>query len=578
MASIAVKIDGNEISQALLPRVEVQQKLNDHWWCCVFCRGPIEQRIQVENYLGKELQVTMQDDDGETSLFDGFVLDVKLKSEVYGTWAAKIVGVTRTYMMDLTHRKAYYQEKTLDAIANDLAGKAGLQATVKGPSKKPLNYVQWGETDFSFLKRLADDYGCWMRPTPQGLEISNQFGDAVDVTWRQEYSLIEFTTQGKLSQPSFNGSHYHHHQMKSQNFDQVKDEPSFLGSVGPLVGAVKDQSAKLPPGFVYQRSRVVTLDDYQELLKKESVRSIGSSITASGKCADPKLQPGKKVNVGGVDWGDGLYGITAVKHRWTPKKYTNTFNCTPWENYVNPKPPQMRLWQGLVSARVVEHNDPKKMGRIQVQYFWQEDGQAYWARMMTPHAGSTRGFMFMPEKGDEVVVGFEDGDPERPIILGCLWNGVDQAPRFDFAKDDIAPNDVKRIVTKSGNRLQMVDTPGKESITLSTPNSVKVMLVEADASPTKRETLVLQVDRGDIVLNAPQGRIHLHSQFYSREIGGMPAAPPPPLPPGPKGLGTSPVKVGGALSGTQGVPPLGPNNPIGPGGPVGPGPMEGQDG
>ena len=124
----------------------------------------------------------------------------------------------------------------------------------------------------------------------------------------------------------------------------------------------------------------------------------------------------------------------------------------------------------------------------------------------------------------------------------------------------------------------MVDTPGKESITLSTPNSVKVMLVEADASPTKRETLVLQVDRGDIVLNAPQGRIHLHSQFYSREIGGMPAAPPPPPPPGPKGLGTSPVKVGGALSGTQGVPPLGPNNPIGPGGPVGPGPMEGQDG
>ncbi|HUA17542.1 MAG TPA: phage baseplate assembly protein V [Bryobacteraceae bacterium] len=565
MAEIAVKVAGNQIETVLLSRVEVHQKLNHHWWSYIVCRGTLDQRIPVEDFIGQDLLITASDDEGEVVLLDGIVLEVQLKYEVWGSFTAKITGVTRSHKMDLTPRKAYYQEKTLDAIASQLAGNASLSATVNGPSKRPLNYVQWAETDFSFLRRLADDYGCWMRPTAQGLEISNQFGDAVDLTWRDEYGLIEFTTQGRLSQPSFNGAHYHHHEMKSQNYDQVKDEPSFLGSIGPLVGAVKNQSAKLPPGYVYQRSRVVTLDDYQQLLQKESVRSLGSAITASGRCSQPKLQPGLKVNVSGVLDSEGLYGITAVKHKWTPKTYINTFRCTPWQNYTNPRPPRMRHWYGLVPARVVEHNDPKKMGRIQVQYFWQQDGQAYWARMMTPHAGSTRGFMFMPEKGDEVVVGFEDGDPERPIILGCLWNGVDQAPRFDFAKDDIEPNDVKRIVTKSGNRLQMVDTAGKESITLSTPNSVKVMLVEANASPTKRETLVLQVDRGDIVLNAPQGRIHLHSQFYSREVGGMPA-PPPPLP--------IPTKNAGALAGGVSVPPAGPSGPhIGP---VGPGPLEQQ--
>ena len=507
--------------------------LNRHDRCSVVCRQTEDARLPIESYLGQDLLITTSDEnDGDVTLFDGFVFDVSLKYEIYGSYTAQIVGVTRSLKMDLTERKQYYLEKPLSAIANELAGNAGLKAVVQSPEMRTLNYVQWGETDFSFLNRLADHYGCWLRPTAQGIEISDQFGDTVEVQWREEFGLKEFTTRGRLAPAFFNGTHYHHHQMTSQTFEKVKDDPPMFGSISQLVDSVKAQSADLPPGYVHQRSRVVTLDDYNNLLKKESARSIGGSITAEGASSQPKLRPGNKVQISGLQDAEGLYGVTAVTHTWTPQGYDNRFACTPWQKYTNPDPPPMRRWHGLVPARVVEHNDPKKMGRIRVQYFWQEDGPAYWARMVTPHAGSGRGFMFMPEKGDEVVLGFEDGDPERPIIVGCLWNGVDQAPRFDFAKDDIEPNDVKRIVTKSGNRLQMVDTPGKESVTLSTPNSVKVLLAEAGNSPTGRETLVLQVDRGDIILNAPQGRIHLHAQYYSREIGDMPAAPPPTQPSG----------------------------------------------
>ncbi len=541
MAAISVSIGGEALAHSLLAAVEVRQKLNQHGWCQVVCRQTEDERLAIESYLGQGLTITADtEDDGQVTVFDGFILNVALKYEIYGSYTARIEAVTRSYKMDLTERKAYYLEKTLTDIANQLAGNAGLQAVVEGPDMRPLNYVQYGETDFSFVNRLADDYGCWLRPTAEGIEIKDQFGDTVDLSLRDEFGLKEFTTRGALAAAFFNGSHYHHHKMKSQSFQKVKDDPPFFGPIGPLVDAVKGQSADLPPGFVHQRSRVVTLDDYEKLLKKESVRSIGSSITAEGISSQPKLCPGNKVQISGMLDAEGLYGITAVTHTWTPKGYANTFECTPWQKYTNPDPPPLRRWHGLVPARVVEHNDPKKMGRIRIQYFWQEDGPAYWARMVTPHAGSDRGFMFMPEVGDEVVVGFEDGDPERPIIIGCLWNGVDQAPRFDFAKDDIAPNDVKRIVTKSGNRLQMVDTPGKESVTLSTPNSVKVLLAEAGQSPTGRETLVLQVDQGDIILNAPQGRIHLHAQYYSREIGGMPPAPAPTKPKGAKKTGVIP--------------------------------------
>src|ERR1017187_1306290 len=174
--------------------------------------------------------------------------------------------------------------------------------------------------------------------------------------------------------------------------------------------------------------------------------------------------------------------------------------------------------RGVVPARVTAHNDPREMGRIQIQYDWQSSGQTAWARMASPHAGADRGFLFLPEKGDEVLVGFEHGDPERPYIVGSLWNGVDQAPRAQFWGGDIETNDVKRIVTKSGHRIQLSGKQGKESIVIATPTHLKLGLLE-NADETGRSMIVLHSDDGDIVLSAPNGRIHFQSQYFSREVG-----------------------------------------------------------
>ena len=157
------------------------------------------------------------------------------------------------------------------------------------------------------------------------------------------------------------------------------------------------------------------------------------------------------------------------------------------------------------------------MGRIQVQFFWQEDGSTHWARATSPHAGPDRGFMFMPEVGDEVAVAFEDGDPERPVIIGSLWNGVQQAPRYDFRGGDIEDNDVKRLVTKSGNRLHLSDKPGQETVFLATPKHTTLSMTEL-SDETGRHLIHLHSD-GDTVLSAPNGRVHIKSSTVSREIG-----------------------------------------------------------
>ncbi len=519
---ITIFIDGEQLDDfsegAILEQVIVRQELNDHWWCEVVCRQTEDQRFPFEDALGKPLKASTFDPSGvEHVAFTGFVLESQLDYEVYGSYTIHLVGVTKSYKLDLTPRQAYYHGKTMEQVITTLTGDASLSAKVLPDPTQTLSYVQYGETDFEFIKRMVDDAEGWMRPTEDGIEVDDQFQPGAELQWRgEDDGLISFQAKGRLSQPSMNGAHYDFVKMESKVYSEVQDDAAFYDSLGPLTAAVQSKSADLPAGYIAQRSRKPTLDLYEELLKKESRRSMGGAITCQGVSRNLELLPGNEVEIKGVLDANGMYGVTKVIHTWNPDGYSNEFWCTPWKKYTNPKAPQFKPWFNVVPARVVDNQDPLGLGSVRIQFFWQEDGETSWARMITPHAGADRGFYFVPEIGDEVWVTFEDGDPERPRILGCAWNGQDKAPIEDFWGSDVKPNDVKRIVTKSGHRIAIVDKDGKETISLATPKHVKIMLTES-SNESGRATLSLHSD-GDIVITAG-GRIHLQSAFYSREVG-----------------------------------------------------------
>lgn len=536
MPASFLKIGGELVQDAILQLVEVTQELNQHWWCRVECRQTEDKRIPVENLLGQDLQIVTRDQAGaEHVVFDGFVLEASLLYEVFGSYTARLKAVTRSYKLDLTAQEAYYRKKTLTDVAQSLASGDGLTADVRCKDGTKRNYVQWGDPDFRFLVRIADDHQAWIRPTAQGIQICDAFHSGATVMWRQEDGLLTFDVEGTMAPPAFDGTHSDARQMRSVTHTAVSKPAEHFGSSGPMVAAVEKQSkAILPSGAAFLDSRAATADEYKALLERESVRAAGNRVVGHGISQKEDLKAGDTVEIEGVLDGKGTYGLTKVIHRWTAQGYENEFWCTPWKNYVSPQPPELSEVAGVVTARVVDHNDPRKMGRIQVQYDWQENGPTGWVRATTPHAGQDRGFLFMPEIGDEVVVAFEHGDPERPYVVGYLWNGVDQAPRAEFWGEDVDPNDVKRIVTKSGHRIQFVDKPGKESIVIATPQHLKISLIEK-ADETGRSMILLHSD-GDIFINAPEGRVHLHSSTLSQDVGSSapqssgqpsPSTPPP---------------------------------------------------
>jgi len=116
------------------------------------------------------------------------------------------------------------------------------------------------------------------------------------------------------------------------------------------------------------------------------------------------------------------------------------------------RPDRMR---GLVIGTVVAVVDNANQGRIQVQFPWLDDQlKSTWASVVAPFAGSDRGLFWMPEIGDEVVVGFLHGDFSQAFVLGAMWNGVSGAP---------SPDPRQRMIrSKNGHTIRFID---------STPNS-----------------------------------------------------------------------------------------------------------
>ena len=144
-------------------------------------------------------------------------------------------------------------------------------------------------------------------------------------------------------------------------------------------------------------------------------------------------------------------------------------------------------YYGVYPAVVDDNQDPDKQGRVLVRLPWSPDagGGAYkaWARLATTMAGGKRGTWLVPDPGDEVLVGFHDGDPRWPYVIGALWNGKDDPPQAMQAG-----NNVKSIVSRSGIRITLDDTDGAVTLTLETPGGQQVSLADGGAQVTVQDS------------------------------------------------------------------------------------------
>lgn len=158
---------------------------------------------------------------------------------------------------------------------------------------------------------------------------------------------------------------------------------------------------------------------------------------------------------------------------------------------------------GAVIGIVTNNKDPDGMGRVKLKFPWLSDQEeSDWARVAMPMAGKERGFFFLPEVDDEVLVVFEQGDMNFPYVIGALWNGKDKPPM----KNDDGKNNVRLIKSRSGHCIRLTDENGKEKIEIEDKTGKNKITID-----TASNTITISTDK-DLNLDAPKGKITLAAQ------------------------------------------------------------------
>lgn len=227
----------------------------------------------------------------------------------------------------------------------------------------------------------------------------------------------------------------------------------------------------------------------------------------------PQLKAGAAVNIANIgDRFSGKYNVTSTTHVYnTSEGYSVQFSCTG----KNPgtllglleqgASKRQAMGQNILVGIVTDIKDPEDQGRIKVKYpAVTEDHASFWARIASPMAGKLRGFEFVPEVGDEVLVAFEHGDVRRPYILGALWNGVDKAPMPTGKAIQGGKVIRRRIKSRLGHRMTFFDTPDNlGGITLKTEKLHRVELNDSDKRilvKTKKGHQILLDDENDQIV------------------------------------------------------------------------------
>ena len=156
--------------------------------------------------------------------------------------------------------------------------------------------------------------------------------------------------------------------------------------------------------------------------------------------------------------------------------------------------------RGVAIGLVTQNKDPDNLCRVKVSFPWHDKPRdSYWARLVAPMAGKGRGVVFIPEVGDEVLVGFERDDLRFPVVLGGLWNGKDGPPRAN--RDG---NNDERIIHSRGDHYLLFNDNARGVVELFHSKGRKVrfdddgILIEDG----KGSSVKLDAGSGDVTIKA----------------------------------------------------------------------------
>jgi type VI secretion system secreted protein VgrG len=476
-------------------------------------------------YCGKPIAITLTPVvvKDPPLLFKGIITHIALSNS--GDFAHSFVlsGFSPTYLLeDGTQRRTFLKKGLKDIFSQVLqpyAQQVPTAGALAPQHQEAVKYaVQYGESAYAFLRRLADEYGEWFYYDGRALRLGSP----------PEQPVLPFAVQGAEGfsmaielQPT---------QFALARYDYLAHQPyqgtsasQQLSQLNPFADFALQQSDKLfsQPARLLAGRHVRSQQQLDTTIKEWKENQVSSLVTFQGTGENPGFGVGRVVAVQGSQGGQphdyGRYRLTEVTHLVQADMYQNSFVALPDSAKHPPANPQVQPPPGVPElAEVIDVADPQNVGRVRVRYYWPvakpTEAETGWMRVSTPYSGNGKGQLFTPEVGSQVLVGYEQSQAEFPLVLGNLFHP--QNPQQ--AKYTTPQNHLKGLQTAGGNKVVMSDQKGAQTILISNSNN-KGTAVEVgfkgDGSITIKSNGPVTILSPDITLEAGgKGEINLHAK------------------------------------------------------------------
>ncbi|WP_232726319.1 type VI secretion system Vgr family protein [Prevotella intermedia] len=409
------------------------------------------------------------------------VTNVRLHREGSDFGFILVSGYSATYRMETAPGCFSWLEQPIGEVVRSLCGQANVQLRLNPAYGKKLDYIcQYDESDFDFVRRLALQYQEWMYYDGTSLVFGRpkDSSEPVELEYGTTLSSLEIGLQ-TLARPE---QVFTYHSSSDREMDQPT--PDLAYGHDQLSGKAFRASLGMygRPARQHALPRIHTESELIKYMRRKQAADTAETHYVTAESHVPELRVGSVVRlyssflerVGQLTRESlGDFIITEIVHEvGEGSYYRNRFKAIPSTVEALPSPRVPMPVAETQMATVTSNADPNGNGRVQVRMNWQQGGMhTGWVRVMTPDAGksgdvsSNRGFVFIPEVGDQVLLGFRHGDPARPYVMGSLFNG-------STGGGGGQGNKCKSLTTRSGSSLKLDDSDG--SVTLHDKGGVSM--------------------------------------------------------------------------------------------------------
>lgn len=438
---------------------------------------------QVQKFLGKRITVVFKYKDYENEsperTFVGLITKVAFSQEKMSLGNIILKGQSPTILMDAApHTQSFggNQSVNTNIIANriirETLGTSKFDFRVDTQNKSYISYsAQYNETHYNYLTRIAEAYGEQFYYDGEILHFGKLPASEkpIQLVYGSNVTDVLVELKAVHTKPEYFGYNSSNHTKMTGADDRIQH----LGELSSKAYELNDTiftTRSLTPTPV-NANMFLDVDDSQKSARGSKAVEV---FTVTGQTTVPFLYIGcvadlamRKADSSETSHFTTLM-ITEVTHEVNARGYyTGSFEAIAEGTGFMPKPDfEMPKAEPQV-ATVISNVDPLNQGRVQVRFDWQLNDTTHFIRMMSPDAGGTdaitqnRGFVAVPEIGDQVMVGFEYHNPDFPFAMGGMFHG-------QVGLGGGVDNHLKSIQTRSGIKVLMNDA--EKSVTIKDPS------------------------------------------------------------------------------------------------------------